>query len=551
MLIRKEIGAPICDHSWRALARSLGMLLLVSLRSAPGAAEIPHPGWVVWQSNRADARTEIYLCSADGSNLKRLTTTGATHPSWAPDGRWISFTDEVGGTYVMRPDGSQRKKLFEGEPLFWLHDNSGLVGLKGGSFYLLDPDLDQSTLLYAQDDFVQLRGRSFFANGITHDNRYLLAGTDLYRDGHTGDNGSFEAGFAAVVLDLQHKDKVYFFGSGCWPFTPPAGPYVYHVCGDCPTKPDIYRLDLADLMTRSSYETEEAHENADWGHEYNPRISNDNQWMTYMASTGCHAGDTCDYEIFIHRLGAGSQERTRVTTDPYFDGYPDLFVGELWQPESKPQLLLTPAWLTFFQTADQPPLSQKITVKNNGGGQLGTLTTEVLYAGAEKDWLDLQLEQGKSPVTLQVTLRKTALPEGEHRATITVVAGNVQNSPQSAEVIFQVKTPASGNDGGPWNTDQGGSSGDGCALVYPAVSAERGSWSLVLLGGPMWMLLWQQRRRRKPPSAARNDALATAGSLVAAPLEIPQGFLRRALLGCSARLITRTSRDSCSNRLTY
>ena len=79
---------------------------------------------------------------------------------------------------------------------------------------------------------------------------------------------------------------------GCWPFSPPQGDLVFHICNDCPQHPDIYRLSLADLATRSSYLPEESHPDLDWGHEYNPRVSNDNNWISYMGSTGCHDAST-------------------------------------------------------------------------------------------------------------------------------------------------------------------------------------------------------------------------------------------------------------------
>lgn len=86
-------------------------------------------------------------------------------------------------------------------------------------------------------------------------------------------------------------------------------------------------MSLVDLMTRSSYDLEVSHPDSDWGHEYNPHISNDGNWIVYMASTGCHSGEYCDYEIFVHRLGAPSDQRNRVTHHPALDAYPDLFVG--------------------------------------------------------------------------------------------------------------------------------------------------------------------------------------------------------------------------------
>jgi len=322
------------------------LALILAMVATPAGANAPKDGWVVWQSNRRDGRVEIYLARADGSGIRRLTTTGAQRPRFSPDGRWVSYQglDSAEKTaFVVRPDGSGRQKIFDGPPLFWMHDGSGLVCDKGGSYHLVDPETQASKLLFQKSDFKSIGGRALIPNGITHDGRWVVAGTDLYRPGYTGDNGTFKANFAAVVLDLEHKDQVYFFGNGCWPFTPPTGDRIYHICGDCPTKPDIYRMDLADLTTRASYTVEKADPDDDWGHEYNPDISNDNQWLAYMASTGCHAGFVCDYEVFLHRLGAPANQRVRVTSDPRFDGYPSIHIGPLGLTDAGVHDASTPA----------------------------------------------------------------------------------------------------------------------------------------------------------------------------------------------------------------
>jgi Tol biopolymer transport system component len=69
-----------------------------------------------------DARTSAILrVGIDGTGLERLTPwhLNASHPDWSPDGQKITFdsgdfngrTDGGGNIYVMRADGSGRKKL--------------------------------------------------------------------------------------------------------------------------------------------------------------------------------------------------------------------------------------------------------------------------------------------------------------------------------------------------------------------------------------------------------------------------------------------------------
>jgi Tol biopolymer transport system component len=60
----------------------------------------------------------VYLVSADGTDLRRLTDRDAAeiNPSWSPDGRWIAFAVEAGGRfdlYRAAADGSRISPLVE------------------------------------------------------------------------------------------------------------------------------------------------------------------------------------------------------------------------------------------------------------------------------------------------------------------------------------------------------------------------------------------------------------------------------------------------------
>src|SRR5688572_14023782 len=95
---------------WRCLGLVV-MDLIVVVAPGPLSAQAPADGWVIWESTREEGRPELYLGRADGTEVKRLTRAGAHQMSWAPDGRWIAYTDEVTGVHVIRPDGSQPTQL--------------------------------------------------------------------------------------------------------------------------------------------------------------------------------------------------------------------------------------------------------------------------------------------------------------------------------------------------------------------------------------------------------------------------------------------------------
>src|SRR5512134_444460 len=67
-----------------------------------------------------DGNSQLFLINPDGSNLRRLTSSGGidTEPSFSPDGQWIYFTSDRGGSpqiYRMSASGGEAQRVtFEG-----------------------------------------------------------------------------------------------------------------------------------------------------------------------------------------------------------------------------------------------------------------------------------------------------------------------------------------------------------------------------------------------------------------------------------------------------
>ena len=339
----------------RARIPALFASLALSLAGpALSRAEVPGDGWLVWSSNREDGRHEVYLKALGSGAVARLTHDGGRTPRWSPDGRWISYHHPSDNTaHVVRWDGSEDHEVCEAAPVkdalaaFWTHDNSGLVCIQktttGGEtdyeYRLLDPESGENELLFRHNGFPHLVGWRFEPGGITHDGRYLVGwAVGLFRDGYTADNGTFQAEHATVVLDIEDKQHIYWLASGCLSATPPQGRWVYHISRECPAPPDISRMSLDHLDTRESYELELGFEDEQWGHEYMPAVSNDGEYLVYAASLGCHDWYSCDYDVFLHELGAQSGERTRLVEHPGNDNFPDLFVGVMWSSDADADL---------------------------------------------------------------------------------------------------------------------------------------------------------------------------------------------------------------------
>lgn len=400
------------------------MLLL----SVPAAAEHPSNGWIVWASNRGGVLHDIYRMKADGSDVTRLTTTGARFPSWSPDGRWIAYETVPGGrTRVMRWDGSEDKEIHTGSPQFWLWDGSRVVTMDGSkNLHLVDPENGQSTAWLRKSDFSQIGTKDWDPSGLTSDGRYLVTWTDRFRNGYTGSNGTFDAYHSAILLDLQNTGELFFIGRGCEPTTPPSGNWVYHVCGGtfCDTKPDVYKMKVTDRATRSSYQSEMSHDDLDWGHEYFPRISNDNTWLVYGATNdGCHDHDTCDYEMFIHRINGGNANREQLTFDGGNDQWPHLFVGDLWGTAAA-TMTLSPSSVSFGAVeGGGNPSNKTVSIGNSGAGTLNNVTVS-----ESAGWLSVSRSGSGNNQTITNSIDIAGLTPGSYNQTVTVSAANASSS---------------------------------------------------------------------------------------------------------------------------
>jgi len=112
-----------------------------------------------------------------------------------------------------------------------------------------------------------------------------------------------------------------------------------------------------------------------------------------------------------------------------------------------PVLTLSPSSLLFNGVvAGTNPPSQAVTITNGGTGTLSGLSLgSVVYGGAATGWLQLSSLSATSAAptaTFSVQPLTASLPAGTYSATIPVLSGSANNSPQNVSVSLTVTAPA-------------------------------------------------------------------------------------------------------------
>ncbi len=93
-----------------------GKKIPVSTRGTNFSPDFSPDGKKLAFCSTMDGNSEIYVCSADGKNIKRLTYNEAidTAPSWSPTSRELAFISDRGGSpqvYIMDAEGANVRRV--------------------------------------------------------------------------------------------------------------------------------------------------------------------------------------------------------------------------------------------------------------------------------------------------------------------------------------------------------------------------------------------------------------------------------------------------------
>ena len=321
------------QSSNRLIASLLTLALLLTLIaiacSGPNAK-------IAFISDR-DGDAEIYVMSADGSDVTRLTDTGghiSSYPKWSPDGQRIAFSSSQSGNgeiYVMNADGSGLTQLThsdrddsnpvwspDGQRIAFVSnrpgalvlpgalakmnaDSSGLAQLAADIFDIYLVNADGSGLTQLTDD----AGRDFFPSW-SPDGQCVVFMSD--RDGDP-DIYLVNADGSGLT-QLTHNGELEFF-----PNWSPDGQRILFYTWPTGGNPELYMMnsDGSD-RTRMTHNIE-----MDSYHSF-PVMSPDRRRVERVVSFADPNGDD-DYEIYI--MNPDGSDLTQLTVADTYRGARD------------------------------------------------------------------------------------------------------------------------------------------------------------------------------------------------------------------------------------
>ena len=280
-------------------------------------------GFVVWSSNRY-GNHDILLLSLPDWKLHRVTDHPHSEyfPRISPDGTrivfargqkpWVPHSDEKSWNVILKDLESGKERLLA----------------KNANVPTWSRDGRKVYFQHNVEEFVELdiesgQRRVLFRSGEKRIPAGVWLQTPNYGESRRQMAVTFRKKQRMTVLVHQDSGVKRQVGYGCQVTWSPDESYIYWIGEGGRMHNRIMRYDPVTQKKHIWLDMP-----GEYSHEYFPKVSNTGDYMVFGASTGGHAHDSADYEIFLWPLDAPSDEVVRLSYHTGNDNWPDIHLGQ-------------------------------------------------------------------------------------------------------------------------------------------------------------------------------------------------------------------------------
>jgi Tol biopolymer transport system component len=287
-------------------ASIVGIALLVGAALPAEAAPSPYLGTIAFESERLGP-TDLFVMRPDGTGQTRMATPGnGADASWSPDGEKVAFSSDPDGDgnvdiYVMSADGSALRRLTTSPGLDVWPD-----WLRGGNQVVFSSTRDGPPNIYVMN-----------ADGTGQ--RQLTHEPNVASLTPVGSPTGRQILFARAtpteppklwVMNVDGTSQRQLTPSGPWEDIDPAWSVDERQIAFSSNRLGSYEIFL---MAADGSDPRALTNQA--GFDWTPTFSPDNRYIAWTASRAGNA------DVWV--MNTDGSGKTRLTTDPAFDGFPD------------------------------------------------------------------------------------------------------------------------------------------------------------------------------------------------------------------------------------
>ncbi len=280
-------------------------------------------GFIVWSSNRFGNHDILIMPLGSGKKLKIRQLTKHPHVDYfarvSPDGQKIVFSRSQQPWVSQRncfpwdvymldlKSGKERFIAKNGNTPTWSEDGASIYFQKNGNQFV------SYNLATGKEQVI-------FGPGINGLTANIMLQTPSYSTTKQTMAVTMRQGRRGTALFAKNGEN-RIIADGCQLAWAPDSSYLYYTDHGGRQQNAFYKVDPLSLERKMWLDLA-----GDYSHEYFPKVSDNMQYLVLGASSGGHEHDTADYEIFIWKTDASSEDAVRVTFHTGNDCWPDVYL---------------------------------------------------------------------------------------------------------------------------------------------------------------------------------------------------------------------------------